>query len=568
MLHLWPYQVIVLPFEIIICGVNALATETLQQIFLYCLDDEDDDTLIFFTCGWKLGHVSRRWRDIIANTPAFWTTINLSQELINRRKATISKYEFQLTEVLACVRKRTKEHPVSIGLSLDSEHYSLPRWKILLLTLFEVFDPKLWRSLSLTVSAGQIDDFHWVDHDPFVNLETLDIDFFEDDDGNDVVNPHLDIERFLSFIGSVPRLKQLEVLAAPEIIQLTVPWGSLTYFSASNLSRLTPNFLSGMANLEWLELLGELPTWNGEQSPNLSRLHTLRLCSGLTNSLTLPSLRHLSIQTPDIFALRNSSLQRWLPQIQTLELVNVPPIDGTILSVLEMLDSVEMLKIHGFVGTQVLNALKARTFLPKLQNMDLVLSPLCPTGLYPDIKQLRGLQGTFTVERIWPSGWGPAEDKPDTSLEQYLDVFSDLFDKIYVRNHSEGHLTSIGSQNVVHLGELVEGFESVFSMEVDPAHWKEDQHCSLMERLARFLRRRSRPLAEIHHSGEDKNLFYLRFSALYRHGQVLSKLIQEERDQLFLEYSDEGNGSITTNTGGILGGDTNEDEDDDENDHD
>ncbi|KAK7029399.1 hypothetical protein VNI00_014653 [Paramarasmius palmivorus] len=345
-----------------------------------------------------------------------------------------------LTDILTIIATRTKGKATSIRLLPRNNTPSYPG-KTMLRMALQLLDPEMWQSLTLNMGPNLRVlecDFEWpVETGRLVNLEYLALERGFTADGTAVA---------MDLIGKLPKLKYLHFSRVPPRMS-TELMSQLKHFQCGNEYPYSPHspflFIPAMVNLTRLSFLsGGLGMFDSLTLTNLKTLQIAGWPSGM-DGFNLPSLRYLQINTLDCTTFHKASLRRLLPQLTDLSLRHFPPMDGTLVEVLQIIDGIQNLELYDcIVGYHFLKALKSPALAPQMRRLHIMTSVIFPVSLYHELMRARGLVGTYAFCFLSNGGEfeGPTKQylpKSGPLPEDYNDLpsrflLSEYYDALYI----------------------------------------------------------------------------------------------------------------------------------------
>jgi hypothetical protein len=282
--------------------VRYLPSEVLQEIFLHYCDHVLLINPSISKVPWRLGHISRRWREIALSLPALWD--NIPPIDFHFKSHSNPSYDRAITQLI----ERSGTSPT---LKLD---IYFPAWqkKVPRSSIFKsvVRHSERLKSLSLSIR-----DMHTTKHFqglkgrlPNLRNLTLSLSPSYSNDG-----------RTLDIFETAPALRQVVLMLSHpgDSIRLLLPWSQITHFidmlHSESIAPYVP--LSSLPSLSYLVINKKIdrydPPANWPQHPShyepvtLSHLHTLKVhdhSNGDTgiflDSLTIPAVEDIKISLP------------------------------------------------------------------------------------------------------------------------------------------------------------------------------------------------------------------------------------------------------------------------------
>ncbi|KAJ6490710.1 hypothetical protein C8R47DRAFT_1123300 [Mycena vitilis] len=371
-----------------------LPPEILAEIFIYCLDidEDDDDNFIvpdlaaapLILCG-----ICRRWRDVAISTPALWNSLQIDLGSSNERQ-TVDFHKMWLS--------RARTTPLSLKLCL---HHRVPGgFEISLLSTINGLS-RQWKNIDF--EAPDVASFVFPAKGSFPLLEKLRITSVD----------NLSNAEFLITFCNAPRLREVEVSKYHP--HIPIPWHQLTTFRASDIEALDcVDIIRNSSNLvEAFFVVRGQPTTLPVSIVKHSRLEFLALdiCYDydapdldsldvlpVLGCLEIPSLRSLSLEFPERSPDTDVSpfvsfMSRSFAQLRILGLSYMPATTVDLIRCLKVTPTVELLALElalPLIDTVAdMDPLFAQLagptdFLPKLETLHLVSSlPLLPRMTIP-----------------------------------------------------------------------------------------------------------------------------------------------------------------------------------------
>ncbi|KAK7017859.1 hypothetical protein VNI00_018563 [Paramarasmius palmivorus] len=186
------------------------------------------------------------------------------------------------------------------------------------------------------------------------------------------------IFRFLFVIGPTPKLRELHLGGYPRQISISRDTlRNLTHFSINHDELVESDsspfpLISQMHALQSLSLSWADIPWIHPKATTLNHLHTIHVTTWPAefNHFTFPSLRHVHIDNINITTIKIPSFVHVLPQLTSLTLDYVPPMDVTLLRMAMMLTSLERLTIlNGCIGSLFFEGLARPIVMPHLREL-------------------------------------------------------------------------------------------------------------------------------------------------------------------------------------------------------
>ena len=284
--------------------VRYLPSDVLQEIFLhYCGHNTHSISMV----PWRLGHISRRWREIALSIPALWD--NIPVVILNQKSHPNPSYVRAITYLVErsgtsptlkfkisypVWRKNTPESPIFKTIVRHSE-----RLELLSMCIYDMHTTMQFKGLK-----GRLSNLRDL---------TLSLPSTYSNDG-----------RSLDIFETAPALRRVVLLGSypGDSIRLLLPWSQITHFSdilrSESVAPYVP--LSSLPSLSYLYIdkdtfqasegvtiispaLRDPSTHPSHYEPvTLSNLHTLKIhghCNGDTgiflDSLTIPAVEVIKI---------------------------------------------------------------------------------------------------------------------------------------------------------------------------------------------------------------------------------------------------------------------------------
>jgi hypothetical protein len=273
--------------------VRYLPSEVLHEIFLHYCDHGFTNPPIC-KVPWRLGHISRRWREIALSLPALWD--NIPPIYFYMKSHSNPPYHRAIIQLM----ERSGTSP-TLKLFI---HFPAWQKKVSRSSIFKTVVRHSERLESLRMS---IFDMHTTKHlqglkGRLPNLRNLSL-CLPPSYSNDGRN--------LDIFEIAPALRKVELVCSyPDSIRLLLPWSQITHFSdmlhSKSIGPYVP--LSSLPSLSYLDInkdlyLGDLSSWHPShyEPITLSRLHTLKVHGfngDFLDSLTIPAVEDIKISLP------------------------------------------------------------------------------------------------------------------------------------------------------------------------------------------------------------------------------------------------------------------------------
>ncbi|KAJ7685655.1 hypothetical protein DFH06DRAFT_1159061 [Mycena polygramma] len=361
-----------------------LPPEILAQIFIHCLDIDEDDNDDFIvpdlaTAPLILCGICRRWRDVAISTPALWSSLHIDFGYYNER---------QTAEFHQMWLSRARNTPLSLRLRLHYHRVPMGPEVSLLKTIKGL--SQQWRNIDF--ETPDMASFVFPVRGSFPLLEKLNISSIDD----------LDNDLPITFCDA-PTLR--EVAFSRHYPQIKIPWHQLTTFRVLDIEILDcVDVLHNSSNLlDASFLIRGQPTALPASIVKHSRLESLALdvCYDydepdmdsldvlpILGCLEIPSLRSLTLEFPEQSPDTDVSpflsfMSRFFAQLRILGLSYMPATMVDLIKCLKVTPTVEVLALDlalplvdtvADMDTLFAQLAGPTDFLPKLETLHLVSS--------------------------------------------------------------------------------------------------------------------------------------------------------------------------------------------------